>query len=155
MIEKTLKRTLSRKGVRALLGALSLSLAFAPAALAADCLEYEFFFRRGGVFPNPFNNATQASITGDMTLLVVDEDLNMHLARVQREAIYNIRRREVISTKKYGTLESDREVFLASLWDGRDKDNMPVANGKYPMRLFADSSVCGRKSTAIFSTVVK
>ncbi|MCB1032667.1 MAG: hypothetical protein KDD47_02405 [Acidobacteria bacterium] len=150
---------LNRPTAWGLLGVLALSLVLAlapaPAAFAADCLEYEFFFRRGGVFPNPFNNTTQPPITGYLTLLIIDEDLNMHLARVEREAVYNIKAQEVIPTKKYGTLESDREVLLTNLWDGRDPSGNPVASANYPMRLFSDSTVCGRKSTAIISTVLR
>lgn len=136
-----------------LLAGLALYLLPAPAAQAAGCLEYEAFFRRGGVFPNPFNNYTQGSITGHMTVLVVDEDLNMHLVRFRRTT-YNINGQTVAGESPVGTYESRHSLLVPNLWDGRNNSNVPVASGIYRVRFYADSTVCGRQSHDIWSTVL-
>lgn len=138
----------------ALLALLLFNLALVPAAFAAECLEYEFFFRRGGVFPNPYNNLTQNPVTGHLTVLVFDKDLNMHLARVKRDANYNVLGQTVVSKKNFGTFETEGSLLLPNLWDGKNNNNVPVASGTYWLRLFADSSLCGREEHSVKSTVL-
>ncbi len=154
MIEKTLKRTIPRTGVRALLGALSLSLALAPAALAADCLEYVFFVRRGGFFPNPYNPTTQAPIKADITLYVFDEDLNLHMARLRRKTI-NVYGATVDGPEPLGTYESRRSQIVPNVWNGRNNNNIPVASSVYFHTIHVDSTVCGRKTVHLDTTLIK
>lgn len=153
-MDESTRRSKALRVAGALLVPIVAYLAFAPAAFAAECLEYEFFFRRGGVFPNPWDNTDGSKPTGHLTLLVVDEDLNIHLARVKRDAIYNSLGQEVDSGENRGTFETDRSVLVPNLWDGRNNNNVTVASGVYSIRLFADSSLCGREEDTINITVV-
>ena len=154
MGEETKKGTTGvGRAAQRLFAAVVLFLTFVPTAFAADCLEYEFFFRHGGVFPNPYNNYTDGPITGRVTLLVVDEDLNMHLARLRRTT-FNDLGQTVDDGDSIGHYESRRSVLVSNLWGGRNDSHNLVASGVYRVLVNAESTVCGAQSHSIWSTVL-
>ena len=143
----------SRALARGLLIALAMT-ATSP-LFAAECLEFEFFYRRAAIFPNPFDNEVTTSVDGKIALLVIDKDLNMHLARVKREKVVNIIGQELVPEKSFGTLESRRKIVLEDLWNGRNSQGNTVASGKYPIRLKAESTVCGEQTHTAIATVIR
>ncbi len=129
------------------LGSICLAmLALATPAIGAECLHFEFFYREAGLAPNPFNNVTQPSVTGRVTLLVIDRDLNMHVARIERGKIYSTSQGTLIrNSRSMGTHESRRLLELPNLWDGDNNSGSRVASGNYTWLTKAESTLCGSK----------
>lgn len=126
-------------------------------ASAADCLEFEFFFREPGPFPNPFNPITQGSISSDVALLVIDDNLNIHPASLSVR-VFNMRdpfRPQTVMDKSLGTFVTSRRIRLDNIWDGRNNSGNIVASSVYLVELTAKSNLCGKETTTFRVTILK